>query len=774
MTIKETNNRYRVLNFTDKHLKLQDLLGKKGLELPKEAKSELAGFIQKADSIMHINCNMDGLGLPQIAGNPETRIQLTPKAEGLSVALIVRPTEKLEMRYRPGHGKATITSQIDDAYTIITRDLKKEVRLARELIQSCTILSNENADTDEWSFDLEGSLELLTELQSKVDPGILEWPQGKKIAVTRPITLESLRIDVQKENDWFALDGEINIDQDQVWKMSKMIEALGNGKSRFIPLDDGSFLALTNELKKEIEKIARIAEKGNKVHPLRMHALMDFESESIKVKGDTHWDNFVKKVRKALSHKAEIPGLLQADLRDYQVDGFRWLSRLSQMDSGACLADDMGLGKTIQTIALILTKADKGPCLVVAPTSVCYNWVNEIKAFAPSLTSYLFSEVLGDKKEMIAKISKMEVLICSYGLLQRYTELFEKKEWEVIVLDEAQAIKNPSTQRTRATSNLKGKFKIALTGTPIENHLTELWSLFNFINPGLLGSLRSFQENFANPIQKDQCLAARKALRDLVLPFTLRRTKSQVLTDLPARTETNLIVELSKEEEVFYEAMRQKAVENLAGIDEKDAGQRKLHIFTEITKLRRACCHPSLIDPGITIASSKVNLFKELIVNLLDNHHKALVFSQYVGFLDIIRKELDQMGVSYQYLDGSTPINARKKRVEDFQGGKGDLSLISLKAGGLGLNLTAADYVFLLDPWWNPAVENQASDRAHRIGQQRPVTIYRLISKNTIEEKIIKLHKSKQDLAAEVLSGAEGSSQLTEKELLEMIGGRGA
>jgi SNF2 family DNA or RNA helicase len=316
--------------------------------------------------------------------------------------------------------------------------------------------------------------------------------------------------------------------------------------------------------------------------------------------------------------------------------------------------------------------------------------------------------------------------------------------------------------------SLQGKFKLITTGTPIENHLGELWNLFRFINPGLLGSLESFNRRFAHPIEKYNDKQTRQHLKKLIQPFLLRRTKNQVLQELPPRTEITLQVELSTEETAFYEALRRDAVDKLTD-SEAEGGAKHLQILVEIMRLRRACCHPRLIMPAAEIKSSKLEVLRETLQEILENNHKALVFSQFVDHLSIVREVLEQEKISYQYLDGSTPAVERKKRVDAFQGGTGDVFLISLKAGGTGLNLTAADYVIHLDPWWNPAVEDQASDRAHRLGQKRPVTIYRLVAKGTIEEKILQLHGQKRDLADSLLSGSDLSGKLSTEELLQLI-----
>ncbi len=318
---------------------------------------------------------------------------------------------------------------------------------------------------------------------------------------------------------------------------------------------------------------------------------------------------------------------------------------------------------------------------------------------------------------------------------------------------------------------LKGDFKIITTGTPIENHLGELWNLFQFINPGLLGSIKRFNEKYAIPIERDKSHQARLRLKKLIQPFILRRTKAQVLEELPPKTEITLSVEMTPEESAFYEALRQKAIDNIESFD-FGKGEGYLRVLAEIMKLRRACCHSRLVVPGHSLESSKIRLFGEVVQELMENNHKALVFSQFVDYLTIIREYVEGLNISYQYLDGSTPMKERKRSVDAFQSGEGELFLISLKAGGLGLNLTAADYVIHMDPWWNPAVEDQASDRAHRIGQKRPVTIYRLVTKGTIEEKIVNLHQHKRELADSLLEGSDMSGKITTEQLLQLIHGQ--
>ena len=368
----------------------------------------------------------------------------------------------------------------------------------------------------------------------------------------------------------------------------------------------------------------------------------------------------------------------------------------------------------------------------------------------------------------VAGLGPRDVLVCSYGLLHQEAELLGGRAWQMAVLDEAQAIKNAGTKRAQASLALQAGFRLALSGTPVENDLDELWSLFSFVNPGLLGSREGFQKRFAIPIERDRDAHARQALRSLIRPFLLRRTKAAVLSELPPRTEQTMEVEMGEAERALYEAMRQRALETIAALDAPQ-GKRKIHILAEITRLRRACCNPALIDPAAGVPSGKLDAFLDLVDDLVRNRHRALVFSQFVGHLALVRTALDARGIRYEYLDGSTPSAERERRVTAFQAGGAELFLISLRAGGTGLNLTAADYVVHLDPWWNPAVEDQASDRAHRIGQERPVTIYRLIMQDSIEERIVRLHRDKRDLASELLEGAETSARLSEEELLDLI-----
>lgn len=422
----------------------------------------------------------------------------------------------------------------------------------------------------------------------------------------------------------------------------------------------------------------------------------------------------------------------------------------------------MGLGKTVQAIAMMLHLAEKGPALVVCPASVVPNWGNELRKFAPTLNVIILKT--SNREETFATLTAFDVLVITYGLLQTEEERISQKQWSIAVLDEAHAIKNTQTKSSKAAMSIQADFKLALTGTPIQNHLGELWNLFNYCNPGLLGTLPQFTDRYV----KNEIPSQKIHLKKLIAPFILHRTKNKVLDELPPKTEITFSVELSDQEMAFYEALRRQAISTIENNNSSN-GQQHLQALAEITKLRLACCNTALVNKEIQLPSSKLDALFEIIEELRANNHRALVFSQFVGHLAIVRKALDKQGISYQYLDGSTSISDRGKAVKAFQSGKGDLFLISLKAGGLGLNLTAADYVLHLDPWWNPAIEDQASDRAHRIGQLRPVTIYRLVAKNTIEEKILQLHATKRDLADNLLDGTDQSARLSTADLLNLL-----
>ena len=454
----------------------------------------------------------------------------------------------------------------------------------------------------------------------------------------------------------------------------------------------------------------------------------------------------------------ELHSEFQAQLRPYQKDGVNWLHFLREIKMGALLADDMGLGKTLQTIAIM-----QGPTLVVCPTSVLPNWIAEIKKFAPYLNPVPYHGV----SRSLSQPSKNDVIITSFGLLRLDQNKLLEHQWETMVIDEAQNIKNPKSQVSKAAAAMNAQFRIALTGTPVENRLDDLYSQFHFLNPGMLGTYRGFQTQYVNPIEKGEPGPALR-LKNLISPFIMRRLKDDVLDDLPPKTENELHIELSQEEKEAYQGLLAATKKEV--LEKLGAGSRTIEMLELLLRLRQAACALDLlpgqedVDNGV---SSKTQVLLDKLDQVAEDGHKALVFSQWTSYLDILEDSLKKSNTSYIRLDGSS--RNRGEIVERFQSQEGPtVLLMSLKAGGVGLNLTAADHVFIMDPWWNPAAEDQAADRAHRMGQNRPVMIYRLITKDTVEERIMLLKEKKRNLADEMLAGATQTA-ITREDILDLL-----
>ncbi|MFN0048818.1 MAG: DEAD/DEAH box helicase, partial [Cytophagales bacterium] len=468
-----------------------------------------------------------------------------------------------------------------------------------------------------------------------------------------------------------------------------------------------------------------------------------------------------------------LPANFRGVLRPYQQAGYNWMHFLNKFKFGGCLADDMGLGKTVQTLAFLLSQQNinsdkKNTSLLVVPTSLIYNWELEAKKFAPSLKILVYSGTLRNKN--IERFTHYDLVITSYGIVRLDEELLQKFFFHYTILDESQAIKNPSSGTSKAVKNLSSRFRLILTGTPIENSTLDLWSQMTFINPGLLGSQSFFRDEFLNPIEKKGDADKSKRLYTLIKPFILRREKKQVAKDLPEKIESIRYCHMSEAQEKLYEEtksfFRNKILEQ--DTEATKAGQQQIILLQGLTKLRQIANHPLMIDENYEGGSGKLEDVFYMLEEAMSENHKVLVFSQFVKHLNIFRGYLDSKNINYTYLDGQT--RDRQSQVEEFQ--KNDeikIFLISLKAGGVGLNLTAADYVFILDPWWNPAVEAQAVDRAHRIGQDKTVFTYKFITKNSVEEKILLLQNKKKALAGELISNEESFVKALSKEDIEMI-----
>ncbi len=771
--------------FPDRELlELADRLGPSGLRIPADRGiPDLFDKLGKLPADLTLFSSLEQLPLKAVpvTADPRVMVQLLPSGQGLRLRLRVRPLGADGPSLPPGEGAARIWAESRGVRRRVQRDLAAERTSAARVIKLCDLpLTTRLADSPDgepasWLLnEPHCCLEFLDRLRQHFPATILEWPEGETLSLSPTVGLNRLHLKLGKKNNWFGLEGDLRLDNGLVLELSKLLRAAAAGPGRFIPLGHGRFLSLSAELRRRLDEIEAYAEirRGEvRMHPLAARIILDPDNQQSSqpaLETDQPWQDFLAKLTRTDAQPAPLPAGLNTELRPYQLQGYQWLQRLAELGFGACLADDMGLGKTVQVLALLLDRAARGPSLVIAPTSVCRNWEDEVKRFTPSLKVLPYDGPR--RRRLLTKLAPGDLLICSYSLLQRDVEAISSTHWGTIVLDEAQAIKNFLAKRSRAAMKLTGEFKLITTGTPLENHLAELWTLFRFINPGLLGSLDHFNKRFILPIEQHHDAAARKRLKKLLTPFILRRLKSEVLSELPPRTDVTLRVEMGHEESALYEALRRRALLNLESGRERR--ESPLRILAEIMKLRRACCHPRLVLPDSTLPCAKLDLFAKVVAELLENRHKILVFSQFVDHLTIVRELLEREKISYQYLDGSTPAATRQRRVRAFQQGRGDIFLISLRAGGLGLNLTAADYVIHLDPWWNPAVEEQASDRAHRIGQTKPVTVYRLITSGTIEEKILALHRQKRRLSTELLDGNRPGPPQSSAELLALLQNR--
>ena len=589
--------------------------------------------------------------------------------------------------------------------------------------------------------------------------------------------------------DWFDLTIRVSYG-DQVVPLHELRKAI-LGKQDFILLADGSLGMVPGEWAEKYGLLLRIGQE--RTGGLRLPAL------HWAVLAETGLGDGDEVLQQELEEKRQrwqgvdrpgvwtLPSAVQAQLRDYQAGGFQWMCLLDEMGWGGCLADDMGLGKTLQTLSFLCHVAERYPDethLVVCPTSLLYNWVSEMKKFVPDMEHFLY---YGSSRVLMAEVfQRVRVVLTSYGTLRSDIEELAAFRWGYVVLDESQAIKNPSSQARKAVQRLQSRNRMALSGTPVQNSTFDLYAQMDFLNPGMLGSQDFFRTQFATPVDRNGDKEAAARLRKLVYPFILRRTKEQVAQDLPDKTEMILWCEMGEEQRRVYDRYKESyRAALLDRIGEGGMGKSSIYVLEGLTKLRQICDHPVLVKDGIAgegpageqaaesggeeVYSGASAKLEELIREIEENagHHKALVFSQFTSMLSLIREALDEKGIPYLYLDGSVAAEERKRAVVQFQEEEDTrIFLISLKAGGVGLTLTAADYVYLVDPWWNPAAEQQAIDRSHRIGQEKKVFAYRMICRDTVEEKILQLQERKKTLASDLIADEMGFvKQLTREDV---------
>ena len=573
-------------------------------------------------------------------------------------------------------------------------------------------------------------------------PGFGGQLEGAEVARRFAVVPGALSPDVQWSDDRlhvrFAGDGALVAAERvlEAWRRGDSLVALAGGGYAPIPVD---------WLERNGDLLEAAGGQGRHLGPAAARLIEECGGEP-----PPDLRGLVEALRRGGPEELPTPAGLEADLRDYQLSGYRWLRFLGEQQLGGVLADDMGLGKTVQALAALLAERGAGPSLVVAPTSVLHNWAAEAARFTPELSVAVLHGASRDRVEL----AEHDLLITSYALLRRDIERLEGLQLHAVVLDEAQAIKNPDSQTSRAARRLRAHRRLALTGTPIENHLRELWSLFEFLMPGFFGRRARFDERYG--AGDPQALSA---LRARVRPFVLRRLKSEVASELPPRTETVLRCPLSEPQRAAYDALRTGAT-GLNG---------RIAILALLTRLRQAACDAALLpDAAGDVPSGKLDVLLDALTEVADEGCRALVFSQWTSLLDRVEPRLTEAGLAWTRLDGST--RDRAAVVDRFQSPDGPpVFLISLKAGGTGLNLTAADHVFHLDPWWNPAAEQQATDRAHRIGQDKPVFVWKLVSAGTVEERVLDLQERKRALATAVLEGQDGAATLGDDELLALI-----
>lgn len=784
---REGDRQITIVRLNEKQRQTLELLRDAGV-FPKESKQQLTQLLQNMSGSFTVMSPLlkNASDLKHVEASSLIAVQIAPVASSnlysaldsrrqipyYSVSLAVKPFGTQPPYQQPGKGMEIVSTKIDGERVQTERDMNAELAnldALRKAMQQCAALHYMSSETDEnqWQVDTAQCLQLLELVRSLPDVAFVEWPQGAKMRVVRPvITPDKLILKVSSAGQWFELEGDVQIGDKEKMKIAELLERLREAEGNFIRLEGDEYVALSEQLRRQLQAIDKmLAGRGKELKIAAMNGLQlqGLEDMGAKVKADETFRQLMQRIEEAGQMHPAVPANIHAELRPYQEQGFVWMSRLAHWGAGACLADDMGLGKTLQAIAVMQSRAAQGPQLVLMPTSVLLNWQQELRRFAPAMTVKILNQ--GNRKQMVDEAAEGDVVLSTYGLLVTEQELLASRTWTTIVLDEAHTIKNRDTQTSQGAMQLKGDFRLMLTGTPLQNHLSEIWNLFQFANPGLLGSYQQFTNRFILPVERDHNQERQRLLRRLLSPFLLRRTKDEVLSELPEKTEITLRVELSSEEQTLYDNLRQQAIVNLEESGQKSA----IQALAEITRLRQAACHPRLVNSKLHIPSSKTQAFLDLVAQLRSGGHRALVFSQFTSHLTLIREELYRLEIPYLYLDGSTSTQERNRLVRDFQTGETPLFLISLKAGGLGLNLTAADFVIHLDPWWNPAIEDQASDRAHRIGQERPVTVYRLIAAGTIEEKILRLHLNKRSMADALLQDADMHTQISADDIIRLL-----
>lgn len=546
-------------------------------------------------------------------------------------------------------------------------------------------------------------------------------------------------------------------------------------KKKYYRLKSGAFVNLMTEDKQidELRDLLSIGEvtEDNKI-AFSQTAVMEVDEllpHTQRITRDAGYKQLLEDLKNPDKTNWELPNGMEDILRPYQITGYRWLCSLAHYGMGGILADDMGLGKTLQTITYVL--ANPGTrTLIVCPTSLAYNWQDEFSKFAPQIATQIISGTPQERADLMQQSTDVPVWITTYPLIRKDVDLYKAQIFDACFIDEAQFIKNPTSLGAKAVKAVQAKHRFALTGTPIENTLSELWSIFDFVMPGFFGRYRQFEECYEKPILRDHDSVQMQKLRRKIRPFVLRRMKKEVLTELPDKIETRRMAEMGAKQRKIYESYLARIQMELAGDEENTPGGNRMQVLAALTRLRLICCHPATFASNYHGGSGKLDLLMEQLPDILEGGHSVIVFSQFTSMLSIIAHELKQRNIPFFYLAGSTSAQERKREVKEFNRGEVKVFLISLKAGGTGLNLTGADTVIHFDPWWNPAVEDQATDRAYRIGQKKKVQVIKYVMKDSIEEKIYELQKRKKQLSDQLIQAGESFvTQLTMEEIKELF-----
>ncbi len=683
---------------------------------------------------------------------------------------------KAELKYKYGEYEFNSFENAASGSYIIVRQREKEDEIITELLQEGFVPYKNFYLLKEEDKIYEFLSGRIMELEGK---SMLFYSEDfKRLGIRAP---GGFKAGVRMNSELNMLELDLTFEEVPKEELRELIHSF-QIKKKYYRLKNGSFINLEDRTINEVNQILNslnVSEKRlqeDNLYIEKYHAAyLDkaFSERDFSFERDRDFEALADKIANPANTEYVMPDGILAQLRPYQFTGFKWLRTLADNELGGILADDMGLGKTLQSIVYITSTVDRekgAHTLIVCPTSLIYNWQDEIENFAPHLRALVITGNPTDRQEMIERYKDFDVLITSYPLIRRDITSYEAINFHTVFIDEAQFIKNDSSQNAKSVKRLRAKHRFALTGTPIENSLSELWSIFDFIMPDYLNSHNKFVETYEKPILKED----KEALKDLhqhIEPFILRRMKKDVLTELPDKYESKMLTELSEGQKMVYLSYLESIRGELNGeLEEHGVEKNRMKILAALTRLRQICCHPSTFIENYQGGSGKLELLMEVIPEAIANDHRILVFSQFTSMLRIIENELNDLDIPYFYLEGSTPTEVRNDYVKRFNAGEGKVFLISLKAGGTGLNLTGADTVIHYDPWWNPAVEDQATDRAYRIGQQNKVHVMKLITKGTIEEKIFKLQRKKKNLSDSVISSKEVFiNTLTKEELVELF-----